>query len=89
MSKSTHEEYVTTSQRAKALYSSLREQEIMSVMFTGLVADRIWVDSHNKAYYISSLSGPYLSNIVESYRSRGEVLPKAISEEVTDRLERK
>lgn len=87
MSKRSQEEYATKTQAAKGLYRLLRKEEIISIMFTGLVADTIWVSDHEKAYRLEDLGRFHLSNIVAKYQRDGEKLPKAISKEVERRLE--
>ena len=87
MSKRTQEEFNTKTQRAKTLYSLLRNEDVISITFTGLVADRIWVADKYKAYHLEDLGNTHLSNIVYKYRRNKEKVPEAILEEVENRLE--
>lgn len=87
MSKRTQEEYRTKTQKAKALYENLRKEDIISVMHTGLVADRIWVADKRKAYRLEELGQQHLSNIFSKYKYNGEPIPGPILDEIERRLD--
>ena len=89
MSKRTQEEFNTKTQKAKALFSLLREHEIISFGFTGLVADRIWVADKYKAYHLEDLGNMHFSNIIEKYRRNKEIIPDCLLEQLEYRIEAK
>ena len=87
MSKRTQEEFDTKTQKAKALFSLLREHEIISFGFTGLVADRIWVAGKYKAYHLEDLGISHLSNIIDKYVMGKEPVPQVLWDENSRRID--
>lgn len=87
MSRRTQEEFSNKTQRAKTLYQLLLNDEVISIMFTGLVADRIWVADHYKAYHLEELSAGHLMNIIDKYKRNKEIIPEPLLDEVERRLE--
>jgi len=76
---------ITKTQLAKQLYRSLRENNSIDIMFTGLWGN-IWVSDHNKAYRVRDLGFHHLSNIVTKYRKRGQQVPQMIWDEYDKKL---
>lgn len=77
----------TETQEAKSLYRMLRDDDLVDIMFEGLMGDAVWISSGDRAYRLKDLSNGHLSNIVTKYQRRGEEIPDCILFEVGIRKE--
>lgn len=58
---------LTATQRARELYLGLRRDGLVSLTFTGLMGDAVWITKDRKAYRLHELSYLHLWQIVTKY----------------------
>lgn len=77
----------TMTRKARDLYEYLRQEELVSLMFEGLMGDAVWISSGRRAYRLRDLSDGHLGNIHIKYLKNKEEVPEAIKREVERRKE--
>lgn len=78
-------EPMTKTMRARKLYMVLRKFDIISIEFTGLAGDALWVSHGRKAYRLKDLGDTHLANIIDVYIRNEEGIPGAIGDELARR----
>lgn len=66
---------------ARDLRNELVKKGYVSIFFSGLMGDSLWITRQRRAYRLTGLPDGHLSNIILKYISRGEEVPGCITSE--------